>query len=284
MVLQQRLNYTGTLRTRATETHYLFLIKRYAAYRKTFDLDEIIAQDSTNIKLTAARIREFLLSITSSLSPGSMHNYKAALKHFYEMNDISLNWRKINRFAKMEDDNNGIRQKDRAYTYEEIQKMLYHSNEKVRAIIRQYVLDCSIKRMTSQETAEYLKQKGLPVDGRTVKRYRARIKESAQNWVAKLAKSKRAAYIALYKETIDEVQLYKQELWKIMDDGKVDAHTKIEAIGKLLNCTGQLVQLYDCIPLINAIQDYGCGYDHNKDMLQQDQYHPADESNIDSLA
>jgi len=58
--------------------------------------------------------------------------------------------------------------------------------------LRQYVLDCSIRRMTAQETAEYLKQKGLPVDVRTVKRYRARIRESAQNWVAKLAKSKRA--------------------------------------------------------------------------------------------
>lgn len=61
--------------------------------------------------------------------------------------------------------------------------------------VRQYVLDCSIRRFTSQETAEYLKQKGLRVDVRTVKRYRAKIKESAQNWVAKLAKSKRADYI-----------------------------------------------------------------------------------------
>lgn len=78
--------------------------------------------------------------------------------------------------------------------------------------IRQYVLDCSIRRFTSQETAEYLKQKSLPVDVRTVKRYRARIRESAQTWVARLAKSKRAEYIAEYRERIDEVQLYKKEL------------------------------------------------------------------------
>ena len=54
--------------------------------------------------------------------------------------------------------------------------------------------------MTSQETAEYLKQKDLQVDVRTVKRHRARIRKSAQNWVAKLGKSKRAEYIACYDQ------------------------------------------------------------------------------------
>jgi hypothetical protein len=71
---------------------------------------------------------------------------------------------------------------------------------------------------------KYLKQKGLPVDVRTVKRYRARIREGAQNWVAKPSKSKRAEYIAEYKERIDEVQLYKEELLKLVDDQTVDAH------------------------------------------------------------
>ncbi len=156
------------------------------------------------------------------------------------------------------------------------------SHEKAERI-RQHVLDCSIRRFTSQETAEYLGQRGLPIDVRTVKRYRARIRESAQNWVAKLAKSKRADYIAEYKERIDEVHLYKRELLKLIYDEKVDAHNKIEAIGKLLNCTGQLIELYDCMPLLNAIRDYGCGYDHNNDMLQQD-HHPTDGSNINSLA
>jgi hypothetical protein len=40
------------------------------------------------------------------------------------MNDITLNWKKIGKFARMEDANAGIRQKDRAYTHEEIQTIL----------------------------------------------------------------------------------------------------------------------------------------------------------------
>lgn len=79
------------------------------------------------------------------------------------------------------------------------------------------------------------------------------------------------------------MHLYKRELLKLVYDEKVDAHTKIEAMGKLLNCTGQLIQLYDCTPLLNAIRDYGWGYDHDKDMLQQD-HRLADVANINSLA
>ncbi len=130
------LNFEGTLQTRATQKQYLWLIQRYAAYRKTLDLDQLIDEDSKNHKLGVARIREFLLSLrTAKLSRGTLNNYKAAIKHFYEMNDISLNWRKINRFAGMEDANAGVKDKDRAYTHEEIQKMLYRSNEKVKAIL-----------------------------------------------------------------------------------------------------------------------------------------------------
>jgi integrase len=130
------IHFTGTLRTRATEKHYLFLIQRYAAYRKTLDMDQIIEEDSKNQRLAVAHIREFLLSIQKTqLSPGSMANYRAALKHFYEMNDITLNWKKIGKFARMEDASTGLRQKDRAYTREEIQLMLQGSSKKVRAII-----------------------------------------------------------------------------------------------------------------------------------------------------
>lgn len=133
--------------------------------------------------------------------------------------------------------------------------------------IKQIVLDCSIRRLSAQETAELLKQKGYPVDVRTVKRYRARIKESAQEWISKLARSKKADYIAEYKSRIDEIYKCQSKLWSIVDSEKTRAHTKVEAIGRLLNCTGTLVELYDSVPLLNAIRDYdnndgNCSHDH----------------------
>lgn len=132
------INFCGTLKTKATQRQYLWVLKRYAAFRKTFDLDAIIEEDSKQpIKLTVACIREFLLGLQSQrLSAGSMNNYKAVLKHFYEMNDISLNWKKINKFGCMEGDNAGIREKDRAYAHKDIQQMLAHcSSIKTKALI-----------------------------------------------------------------------------------------------------------------------------------------------------
>jgi RNA binding exosome subunit len=83
--------------------------------------------------------------------------------------------------------------------------------------IRQYVLDCNIRRLTAEETAEY--HVGLPINVRTVKRYRTKIRDSAQHWIARLAKSKRADYIAEYRERIDEVRKCQRELWNIIYDG-----------------------------------------------------------------
>ncbi len=131
------LNFTGSIRSRATLKHYLFLIQRYAAFRKIYNLDEIIAEDSQNLRMAAAHIKQFLFYL-GGLSKGSLTNYRNALKHFYEMNDVALNWKKISKFARMEREQVEEalpRKKDRAYTHEEIQKMLEKSGEKARAII-----------------------------------------------------------------------------------------------------------------------------------------------------
>jgi hypothetical protein len=57
---------------------------------------------------------------------------------------------------------------------------------------------------------------------------------------------------------------------------------RVAAIRKLKYCTSRLVDLYNALPRINAIRDYGCGYDHIKDeksqqcdeQPQQQQSHP----------
>lgn len=137
--------------------------------------------------------------------------------------------------------------------------------------IRQYVLDCNIRRLTAEETAEYLRRNGLPVNIRTVKRYRAKIRESAQHWIAKLAKSKRSDYVSEYRERIFEIYALQKRLWEIVNNDRTPTGNQLEGIGKLLDCSKQLVELFDAMPLIAAIRDYGCGYDHDKQKIQQDQ-------------
>jgi hypothetical protein len=142
--------------------------------------------------------------------------------------------------------------------------------------IRQYVLDCNIRRLTAEETAEYLRQNGFPVNVRTVKRYRAKIRDSAQHWIARLAKSKRADYIAEYRERIFEIQALQKRLWEIVNNARTPPGNQLEGIDKLLDCSKQLVELFDAMPLIAAIRDYGCGYDHGDKRLLQHEPGPDD--------
>jgi hypothetical protein len=131
--------------------------------------------------------------------------------------------------------------------------------------ITQYVNDCSIWRLTAQETAEYLTTKGFPIDIRTVKRYRARIRASASKWVDTLAKSKRADYIATFKERTDEIHAYQRELWLICNNRNTHPRTRVEAIAKLMSCTQFLTDLYERVPVLTAIRQSGDG------MVQQKQ-------------
>lgn len=56
---------------------------------------------------------------------------------------------------------------------------------------------------------------------------------------------------------IDEVRAYQRELWNICNDKGTFQRVKAEAVSKLLDCTARLVELYDAIPIVTAIRDYG---------------------------
>jgi succinate dehydrogenase/fumarate reductase flavoprotein subunit len=124
-----------------------------------------------------------------------------------------------------------------------------------RAIITQYVTDCNVWRLTAEETAEYLASKGFPLDARTVKKYRAKIRASAGEWIAKLAMNKRNDYIAEYRKRADELEYCMYELCQIIKNKNTHPRTKVEAIGKIMDCSSRLSDLYDRAPVVAAIRD-----------------------------
>ena len=65
------------------------------------------------------------------LSHASVSQRLAALKKFYEMNDVTLNWKKVSNYLG---ENTRIF-KDRAYTTEEIQQVLSKADERMRVVI-----------------------------------------------------------------------------------------------------------------------------------------------------
>lgn len=136
-----------------------------------------------------------------------------------------------------------------------------------RAIITQYITDCNIWRLSAEETAEYLASKGFSMDARTVKKYRAKIRKSAGEWIARLAMSKRNDYIYEYMERADEIKACQRELWSINNKKNQSPPDKIriEAITKIMDCNRILTDLYERVPVLTAIRQSDNGIQQQQD-------------------
>lgn len=115
---------------------------------------------------------------------------------------------------------------------------------------------CQVRRLTITETQIQLQQSGIDISVATVKNYKSQIRAQAGQWIAKLAKSKRNDYIAEYRERVMEIMRVQRFLWSVIEGQPAGPRTKVEAANSLMKATDALIQLYDCMPLINAIRDY----------------------------
>jgi integrase len=79
------------------------------------------------------KIIKWLVSLQSTgVTYGTRHTYMCALVMFYEINDIIIRKKKISRFLGEESTR---KNKDRAYTIEEIRKLLDHASIRDKALV-----------------------------------------------------------------------------------------------------------------------------------------------------
>lgn len=122
--------------------------------------------------------------------------------------------------------------------------------------IREHVLNASIWRLTNDETSEYLRLSNLPYTSKTVQRYKRKIREDASQWIVTLAKGKRGEYIATYKKRADELDFCMRELCTIVNNRNTPVRTRVDAIGKIMECSARLSELHDRLPVVAGIRDY----------------------------
>jgi hypothetical protein len=116
--------FIESCRTAKTRETYSSSLKSYMLYRNLFSVELLVVEDP---KTAQSQIIEYIRWLREKgLSWQTCVIRAAALKHFYEMNDIVLNWKKINRFVGEKTRT----VKDRAYTKEEIRKMLDKCDER----------------------------------------------------------------------------------------------------------------------------------------------------------
>jgi integrase len=122
------INSIGSISTRRT---YEFRFNKY----REFASDKLLLSDP---RLIENQIIDFIFSLKKrGLRQGSLNGYLSAIIHFYVMNDVVLNRKKITKFINT--DERKKRNQNQGYTTEQIQKLLGICDERTKAIILIYV-------------------------------------------------------------------------------------------------------------------------------------------------
>ncbi len=103
------------------------ILKKYLDFLQTDDIFY-----GNNPRLIEQKIIEFVMDMRSKgKGYSSIHNYISAVLAFYKINDVILNISKINKFVP---ENRKVRS-DRAFTHEEISKLLDAADERMKVVI-----------------------------------------------------------------------------------------------------------------------------------------------------
>src|SRR5688500_19036959 len=112
-------NFINTCRSPVTRKHYARSLEYFTKFLKIDDYDRILDMDP---KLLQMNICDYIVFLRSNnLAPRSIASYVAAIRKFFDMNDvISLNWKKIHSFEPESEH----RTEDRPYMHQEIATLL----------------------------------------------------------------------------------------------------------------------------------------------------------------
>lgn len=121
-------NFINSIRTQATKKSYQFYFEKYRKFALGNIIDDRLIIEN--------QIIDFLLSLKNrGLSYASVKNHFCAIAHYYIMNDIVLNKKKISKFIVTDEKK---KNKNQGYTSEQIHKLLDVCDERTKAIILIY--------------------------------------------------------------------------------------------------------------------------------------------------
>ena len=126
--------FLDSLASEATKRTYSLNLRQYCRHLK-IEIDDCIRLLSTQPSLAEARIIDYIVHLKSKgISYSRINSMLCAIMHFYTMNDVTLNRKKIARF--MGEKKRGLRsEQGHAYTREQIAEMLTVCDERTKAII-----------------------------------------------------------------------------------------------------------------------------------------------------
>lgn len=126
-------NFINSIKSEATKQIYTYCLNRYMQYYHFDKIDQLVKEPQESHKIIEANIIQYIvwLKQDQKLSSVSIELYLSAVMHFYSMNDVVLNRKKIGRYIGEQ----VRKQKDRAYSTEEIHRLLEFCDERSKALV-----------------------------------------------------------------------------------------------------------------------------------------------------
>jgi integrase len=118
--------FIESIKSQATRSIYKYCLLKYLKYKNYNDISQLISK--TDSKWIESDIIAYIVYLRKvrKLSHSTIDLYSSAVIQFYLINDIQLNVKKINRY--LGEYTKSV--KDRAYTTEEIHKLLEFCDER----------------------------------------------------------------------------------------------------------------------------------------------------------
>ena len=125
-------NFIETIKTEATKKQYNYGLAQFMKFLAITDVDNlmVLAQDPKGLQSKIVDYVKFMAH-TKKISAVTINLYLCSVMHFYAMNDVTLNRKRISRYIPQ----HLKRHKDRAYTTQEIAKLLEFCDLRNRAIV-----------------------------------------------------------------------------------------------------------------------------------------------------
>ena len=115
--------------SKATLGLYRFGLEKFRTYYKIKNADAILTIEHKQLQIM---VEDYVMNLKKTVSPNTVPTYMKGVEHFFIMNDVNLNWKKIHRLYPAKVKLGG----GNAYTTEDVQRMLQLvKNKKIIALI-----------------------------------------------------------------------------------------------------------------------------------------------------
>jgi integrase len=124
-------NFEDSIQSPDTLRSYRYALQDYMKYRKISDISDLVVVGST--KELESQLIAYLVSIKSQVSHSLRSIRLAAIKKFYVMNDVVLNWQKISCY--LGEKKRVVNDDNVCYSTQQIQQLLTQCDERMRVVI-----------------------------------------------------------------------------------------------------------------------------------------------------